>query len=530
MAAAAAKSDEKAPVVLGKAKGGRPTYSTRVFKKSSPNGKLTAYVGRRDFFDDGYKVDIVDGVVLVDPEYIKKSEGRKVYGQLSSCLSFGKGDNVYDANYVASFKKELLNLSVQIYPPNNDQPPRTKLQERLIRKLGENAYPFQFQIPSRLAASVSLNKTETDDKTKPGGVEYLLQTFAATAPTEKIEKRNSVPLAIKKLTALDASLQKEQPQTDTKKSFWGSSYPVNVEARLDRFMYYHGDPIVVHLNVDNRSNKTIKSVAISIKQLSEVVVFKEKAKCIVTTFTSESGFPINPSSHLSQSFSIVPSLQDCSHKGNLAVDGQLKHEDTNLASSTIIKDNITDLQREDLGIVVKYMMKVTLHVAFGSDISLKLAFGLTHCRPSDDVLIQRVVHEPAAAAAPAPAPTTEESSADNHYTAEPTRGANPAAVAAATATAAPASGGAAAAAGNTASAAQRPDPPVGNLISLGDDPSPAPAPQFASTNPFFMPAAQGGPAMAPAAAGRTANVNEFMDDDIVFEEFVRLRTAGETDA
>ena len=68
------------------------------------------------------------------------------------------------------------------------------------------------------------------------------------------------------------------------------------------------------------------------------------------------------------------------------------------------------------------------------------------------------------------------------------------------------------------------------LCLSSDDPSPAPAPQFASTNPFFMPAAQGGPAMAPAAAGRTANVNEFMDDDIVFEEFVRLRTAGETDA
>ena len=43
-----------------------------------------------------------------------------------------------------------------------------------------------------------------------------------------------------------------------------------------------------------------------------------------------------------------------------ALDGQLKHEDTNLASSTLIHD---PTQKENLGIIVQYKVKVII-VAF----------------------------------------------------------------------------------------------------------------------------------------------------------------------
>ena len=42
----------------------------RVFKKASPNGKLTIYLGRRDFVDHVSETDPVDGVLLVDPDYL----------------------------------------------------------------------------------------------------------------------------------------------------------------------------------------------------------------------------------------------------------------------------------------------------------------------------------------------------------------------------------------------------------------------------------------------------------------------------
>uniref|UniRef100_A0A3Q2NUU0 Uncharacterized protein n=1 Tax=Fundulus heteroclitus TaxID=8078 RepID=A0A3Q2NUU0_FUNHE len=47
----------------------------RVFKKSSPNCKLTVYLGKRDFVDHLDHVDPVDGVILVDPEYLKDRKG-----------------------------------------------------------------------------------------------------------------------------------------------------------------------------------------------------------------------------------------------------------------------------------------------------------------------------------------------------------------------------------------------------------------------------------------------------------------------
>ena len=56
--------------------------SFRVYKKSSPNGKLTVYLGRRDFVDHVSEADPVDGVVLVDKDYL---QGRQVGSNCSNC-------------------------------------------------------------------------------------------------------------------------------------------------------------------------------------------------------------------------------------------------------------------------------------------------------------------------------------------------------------------------------------------------------------------------------------------------------------
>ncbi|QQP39828.1 Kurtz [Caligus rogercresseyi] len=62
---------------------------TRVYKKSSPNGKITVYLGRRDFVDHISHVDPIDGVVLVDPEYLKD---RKVFGHVLAAFRYGRED------------------------------------------------------------------------------------------------------------------------------------------------------------------------------------------------------------------------------------------------------------------------------------------------------------------------------------------------------------------------------------------------------------------------------------------------------
>ena len=64
-------------------------FSFRVFKKGSPNGKITVYLGRRDFVDHITHVDPIDGVVLVDPEYLN---GRKVFGHVLAAFRYGRED------------------------------------------------------------------------------------------------------------------------------------------------------------------------------------------------------------------------------------------------------------------------------------------------------------------------------------------------------------------------------------------------------------------------------------------------------
>lgn len=55
--------------------------SVKVFKKSSPNGKVTVYLGKRDYVDHLDHVDPIEGIVVVENDYLK---GRKVFGQVAT--------------------------------------------------------------------------------------------------------------------------------------------------------------------------------------------------------------------------------------------------------------------------------------------------------------------------------------------------------------------------------------------------------------------------------------------------------------
>lgn len=47
-----------------------------------------------------------------------------------------------------TFRKDLFVANSQAFPPvPEDKKPLTRLQERLIKKLGEHAYPFTFEVP-----------------------------------------------------------------------------------------------------------------------------------------------------------------------------------------------------------------------------------------------------------------------------------------------------------------------------------------------------------------------------------------------
>uniref|UniRef100_A0A7N6C3E6 Beta-arrestin-1 n=1 Tax=Anabas testudineus TaxID=64144 RepID=A0A7N6C3E6_ANATE len=334
---------------------------TRVFKKASPNGKLTVYLGKRDFVDHVDLVEPVDGVVLIDPEYLKE---RKVFVTLTCAFRYGRED--LDVLGL-TFRKDLFVANVQAFPPlPEEKKSLTRLQERLIKKLGEHAYPFTFEIPLNLPCSVTL-QPGPEDTGKACGVDFEVKAFCAENAEEKIHKRNSVRLVIRKVQYAPEK-PGPQPTAETTRQFLMSDKPLHLEASLDKEIYYHGEPISVNVHVTNNTNKTVKKMKIYLCLFSDVVA---------------------PSSTFCKVFTLTPFLANNREKRGLALDGKLKHEDTNLASSTLLRDGAN---KEILGIIVSYKVKVKLVVSRGgllgdlaaSDVSVELPFTLMHPKPLEE--------------------------------------------------------------------------------------------------------------------------------------------------
>uniref|UniRef100_A0A673FN60 Arrestin red cell n=1 Tax=Sinocyclocheilus rhinocerous TaxID=307959 RepID=A0A673FN60_9TELE len=344
----------------------------RVFKKSSPNCKLTVYLGKRDFVDHLDHVDPVDGVLLIDPEYLKD---RKVFVTLTCAFRYGRED--LDVLGL-SFRKDLFISSFQAFPPlPEERKPLSRLQERLLKKLGQNAYPFNFTIPQNLPCSVTL-QPGPEDTGKACGVDFEVRAFCAKTVDEKTHKRNSVRLVIRKVQYAPEK-PGPQPMVETTRSFLMSDRSLHLEASLDKELYYHGEPISVNVHVTNNSTKTVKRVKISVRQYADICLFSTaQYKCPVAQVEADD--QVSPSSTFCKVYTLTPTLSNNQEKRGLALDGQLKHEDTNLASSTIVKDVSN---KEVLGILVSYRVKVKLVVSRGGDVSVELPFVLMHPKPSE---------------------------------------------------------------------------------------------------------------------------------------------------
>ncbi|CAH8523532.1 unnamed protein product [Schistosoma rodhaini] len=411
---------------------------TRVFKKSSPNGKITTYLCKRDFIDSLADIDPIEGVVLVDPEYVK---GRKVFTHVLSAFRYGRED--LDVLGL-TFRKDLYLASAQVYPPvyaseadncgtvllnptstavcGNSKPPGpevsegtddslhsgslplTRLQERLIKKLGSNAFPFYFKLPADAPASVTL-QPGPNESGKPCGVDYELRTYVAETSDDKLQKRqiflcgaisyrpdnqtqcnkrNAVRLAIRKLTYAPEG-PAPQPSAVVLKEFIMSPGTLRLEVSLNKEKYYHGESIDINVLVDNNSNKTVKKIKLSVRQYTQLCLHNNnRYNCVVDELETDESFPILPSqTGWCKVYKLRPLLANNRHKRGLALDGKLKHEDTNLASSTII---CNPNHKENLGMTVQYRVKVRLVLGFvSSDVSVELPFTLTHPKPDSEL-------------------------------------------------------------------------------------------------------------------------------------------------
>jgi len=343
----------------------------KVFKKASPNGKVTLYMGRRDFVDHVTSVDPVDGVLVVDTDYL---QGRRIFGQLVCSFRYGRED---DEIMGLNFQKDLFLASNQIYPPKGDCSP-TKLQERLIKKLGANAHPFTFKMPPNAPPSVTIQPA-ADDEGKPCGVEYYIKIFVGESEEDKSHKRSTILLGIRRIQFAPTK-QGRQPCTIVRKDFMLSPGELELEVNLDKQLYYHGDKITVFIIIRNHSNKTVKKVKTSVLQSTDICLFSGgQFRSTVASIETQEGCPVAPGSSLQKELYLLPSLSSNKDRRGIALDGQLKNVNTNLASSTLLA-NPED--RDMFGMVISYSVKVKLYLgAMGGEVTAELPFVLMHPKP-----------------------------------------------------------------------------------------------------------------------------------------------------
>ncbi|XP_018587614.1 S-arrestin-like [Scleropages formosus] len=345
-----------------------------VFKKLSRDKSVSVYMGKRDFVDHCDFVDPVDGVVLIDPELV---HGKKVYIMLSCTFRYGRDD--MDVMGVA-FRRDIYLSTRQVYPPLQDKERsiHTKIQERLLHKLGDNAYPFFFEFPDNLPCSVALQPAPTDVG-KHCAVEFEVKAFYAENQEEKIHKRSSVRLAIRKVQYAQEQVG-APPVVETTREFAMSDNPLHMEVSLEKGTYYHGEPINVTVNITNSSNRPVKEIIVSVEQVTNVVLYSSD-KYVKTVALEETSDSVPASSSLKKVYTLLPLLANNRERRGLALDGKLKHEDTNLASSSIVKEGVL---KEVLGMLVSYRVVVKLIIGgmIGtSEVGVELPFFLMHPKP-----------------------------------------------------------------------------------------------------------------------------------------------------
>ncbi|XP_058514760.1 arrestin-C [Ochotona princeps] len=302
--------------------------------------QISIYLGKRDFVDH---VDTVEPIVFV---------------MLTCAFHYGREDL---DTIGLTFHKELYVQVQQVAPadPTSPQVPLTVLQERLLQKLGDNAYPFTLQMVANLPCSMTL-QPGPEDSGKACGIDFEVKSFCAENLEEKIPKGNSVRLVVRKVQF--APLEPGPgPRAETTRRFLLSAQPLQLQAWMDKEVHYHGEPIPVNVSINNCTSKVIKKIKISVDQITDVVLYSLD-KYTKTVFIQEFTETIAANSSFTQSFAVTPLLANNCQKQGLALDGKLKHEDTNLASSTILRPG---MNKELLGILVSYKVRVNLMVSYG---------------------------------------------------------------------------------------------------------------------------------------------------------------------
>ncbi|KAK0132896.1 Arrestin-C [Merluccius polli] len=326
---------------------------------------MTLYLGRRDFVDHVTHVDVVDGVIRVDPA---KLNGRKVYVYLACAFRYGSED--LDVMGL-SFRRDIWVKRIQIYPFPGLSIAKTPMQESLLKKAEDQGYPFSFEMPTNLPCSVTL-QPGPGDSGKACGVDFEIKAYIANHvdnADEVIEKKDTCRLIIRKIQYAPVNTN-PGPKAEV-------TTPLHLEASLGKENYYHGDPICVKVKVNNDTSKVVNKIKITVEQTTAVVLYSSDTYTKVVC-SEEFGETINPDSQFENEYNLTPLLANNTEKRGIAMDGRLKDGDTNLASTTLCQSGDREMQ----GIVVSYKVKVSVSSSSGGDVTVELPLILMSPKPA----------------------------------------------------------------------------------------------------------------------------------------------------
>ena len=186
--------------------------------------------------------------------------------QLSLRSRRGRGDGL-------ELSKGSVPVSEQVFPTTKKtEDSLTRLQERLLRKLGPNAIPFTFKFPQTAPSSVILQSGE-DETGEPCGVTYYVKIYSGDTETDITHKRSTITMGIRKIQYAPTK-QGRQPCTVVRKDFLLSPGDLELEVTLDKQLYHHGERIAVNVCVRNNSNKVVKKIKALVQQGIDVVIFQ----------------------------------------------------------------------------------------------------------------------------------------------------------------------------------------------------------------------------------------------------------------
>ncbi|XP_060519568.1 arrestin homolog [Cylas formicarius] len=347
----------------------------KVFKKTTPNGKVTVYLSKRDFIDHLDYTDPIDGVVVVEDEYL---QGRKIFAQVVTVYRYGREE---DEVMGLKFSKEIVVATAQVVPQKRDKDTElAPIQEKLVKKMGPNASPFTFQFPDMAPCSVTLQPGE-DDQGKPLGVEYYVKCWVGNNEDDKGHRRSTVQLAIKKLqyAPLDRCGNR-LPSSLVSKGFTFSSGKINLEVTLDKEIYYHGEKIGANIMITNNSRKKVMNIKVYAVQHCEVTMVNAQFSKYVASLETREGCPITPGASFTKVVYLVPLASSNRDRRGVALDGRLRDDDVNLASSTLVPEGKCPI--DAIGIVISYSLRVKLNCGtLGGELMTDVPFKLLHPAP-----------------------------------------------------------------------------------------------------------------------------------------------------